>query len=382
MSSAVAFALPLFASMLGAVVVAIVALVLLRCAYREATRPAAAIIGDEEGEHQAELKTPTQPVTSSCNNDNWEEILTAPDKAHGWMIARDSDSLRAFTRLFPGKLNFRMCAQHCASLADWVVLVRELDLLPRWLSICDSACELGAASATELWPCATFTFPWYWPLPPLYVLLHIRLHERATGDWVITCTSDETYDRSLLPFDTKSYHEVRLDLVLARISTHGGTEKGRQTSTGEGTAAMGTAAVETTAEAMPAEETVSKKATVVQTTSLDAVVKLSLAKLSFLGPARHAMAHAPAWLLNLVASVVVPFLWGAFLETLDKQVVAPRRRRALYNTSSGSCSTCSLVDPHRTSSPWLERLEADATGLYAMLRGHQSPSKHSGRLSK
>lgn len=249
-----------------------------------------------------------------------EHLRTTPEAA-GWRLACSLDGLKAYARPDPGEFAFRLVGTHTGSTpAQWVVLFRELDLLPEWLSICSSASVLRLASPTELWPLATFTFPWVWMLPPLYVLLHVRLQENFPGEWVAAITTDETFNRAALPPGIASYSEVFLSLAVARLAVADAA------SDGDG-------------------RTDTTKTKLSTTTNIDAVFKVPIRRLTFLGPARLAMAHAPAWLVTLAAAVVIPFLWSAFIATLASKVVSSRE----------------------PTSPWRARLREDATGLYALM---------------
>jgi hypothetical protein len=249
-----------------------------------------------------------------------EHLRTTPEAA-GWRLACSLDGLKAYTRPDPGEFAFRLVGTHTGSTpAQWVVLFRELDLLPEWLSICSSASVLRLASPTELWPLAAFTFPWFWMLPPLYVLLHVRLQENVPGEWVAAITTDETFDRAALPPSIASYSEVFLGLAVARLAVADAA------SDGDG-------------------RTDTTKTKLSTTTNIDAVFKVPIRRLTFLGPARLAMAHAPAWLVTLAVAVVIPFLWSAFIATLASKVVSSRE----------------------PTSPWRARLREDATGLYALM---------------
>ncbi len=285
---------------------------------------------DSERKSQADAPSPatTSPAPLNTPSPEDEHLRSTPEAA-GWRLARELNGLKAYTRSDPGEFAFRIVGKHTGSTpAQWVVLFRELDLLPEWLSICDTGSVLRLASPTELWPLATFKFPWFWMLPPLFVLLHVRMQEKAPGEWIFTCATDESYDRTTLPPSTASYGEVSLGLAVARLVA---VDAAMSESDGR----MGTMGTTTTARTTTARTT----------TTVDAVFKIPIAKLTFLGPARHAMANAPSWLVTLAASVVIPFLWSAFIETLTSKVL-------------------SSSEP---TNRWRVRLREDASGLYRLM---------------
>ena len=322
MGAAVSATTPLVTIALLAMIAAIVTSEL-----RSGIRPSKATSDPRRPCHPTHVVTHSVGLNGSdgaaVTTDGRERQLAVAPEADGWTLCSQLDGLRAYTQASPGEFSFRICAsQPSSSPADWMVLVRELDLLPQWLSICDSASALKVASPTELWPFATFRFPWFWPLRPLFFLLHVQLTELAPGVWIITCETDEKYDRTSLP-SSGLYSELPLDMVVAKMTC---------------TAVNCPSATEAQCE-----------------TTVDAVIRVPIAKLTFLGPARHAMANAPAWLVNLAASVVIPFLWQAFINTLLAKILNPSAR-----ARAGAADAV-------TSNPWLNRLRVDDTGLYGML---------------
>jgi hypothetical protein len=271
-----------------------------------------------------------------------QELLETTPAEAGWALARELDGLQAYTRVEPGLFAFRVRASVPGTApAEWVVLMREFDLMPQWLTLCDGAQLLRLASPTHLWALATFSLPWYMAvLPPLFVLLHVRLHERTPGEWLASCTSatDDEYDRATLPH-LKRYSEVPVECIARLAATPHATAPAGE----GGAAASGTRDADT---------------------SVDAIFRIRLSRLTFLGPARHAMSAAPAWLVQLAASVIIPFLWKAFVGTLTTKVAHRHGADA-------------------RSSPWVQRLRADETGLYAMMaRRHTAePGAAQRRLS-
>lgn len=85
-------------------------------------------------------------------------------------------------------------------------------------------------------------------------------------------------------------------------------------------------------------------------TAVEVVATVELAKLTFLGPARHIA--PPSWLVRIIIRVLIPYVWSQFLNTLG----------ALNTQSTELAKT------------FAQRIREDSTGIYAFVQGQKARS--------
>ena len=291
--------------LVASVAVALAAILLLRERWRpkQAVKPASkpsAPLAD------AVDNLPWEPAVD-YGGPNWLRLSHYFDKSKGELWVRYSG------RLFN------------ASTAEFVSLLREVDLLPSWLSLVKAAGVSLLLSQHELHAYASLAF-WPWPIPPHYIYLRARLFELGEAGAVSLDVTSPPLDAAAdasggsgVPAEVLAVgRRLPAKRIYAKLTPGAATAMG-----GNGT--------------LPC-------------TRLDGYVTVEMRKLSFLGSG--ALESIPGWLLTLVFQVVTPFLWKAF--------------------------TAALQAVHETDNPWRRRIAEDSTGVYALLEAATSQPRRTG----
>jgi len=242
----------------------------------------------------------------------------------GWKLACELDapySLRCHVRMDSGSgwLAVRFDGAVCATLSECMCLLREVDLWPRWLSLVTAAAVTRVVSQTELCLFADLGF-WPWPLPAHYAFIRVRADVGRGGvDGAPVVLHVESpplgHGAGAEPAPSvRAKHRIPLKELTARLTTAGAA------------AATSGGCAEGCAEPCARAE---------------GQATLELRKLTFLGPAAAGLAHLPEWLLRLLFRIVVPHIWRKLSDSA----------RAV----------------HARPAEHARRLEADATGVYALV---------------
>mmetsp|Transcript_65100 Transcript_65100/g.108153 ORF Transcript_65100/g.108153 Transcript_65100/m.108153 type:complete len:318 (-) Transcript_65100:240-1193(-) len=193
--------------------------------------------------------------------------------------------LQVFTQYRHGVFSFRFVTELGVGVAECMALAHEADLIPTWNPFCSWARVTRLSGPFELWAHALAAFPW--PIPRHRVCIHAKLVDmmHPLGLFVCStytpeeseCIGGEAPCSSPLPPEVAECSQLLpLKLSVCRLTPHALSPKERPR------------------------------------TSIDLVVQFEPTKVAYLRGATT----IPQWILNLVLSVVLPFLWRKLIAVL------------------------------------------------------------------